>query len=269
MKYRLAAFADEVSSSVRGQIKAMKENGIEMLEIRGVDGTNIADITKEKAAEVRSMLDDAGITVWSLGSPYGKIDLRDDFEKHLDSFRHGLELADILGAGRIRLFSFYGAKNETDEVTERLGRFIDAASGTGLLLCHENEKGIYGETARECLTLHKSLPSIKAVFDPANFIQCGQETKEAWDMLEPCIEYMHIKDALPDGTVVPAGKGVGDLPFLLGRYQGEVLTIEPHLGVFEGFDKLESSEKSKMCEYTYPTPEAAFKAAADALRALI
>lgn len=54
---------------------------------------------------------------------------------------------------------------------------------------------------------------------------------------------MHIKDALPDGSVVPAGKGAGELPYLLSQYKGEVLTVEPLLSVFEGFDKLETDQK--------------------------
>ena len=45
MRFRLAAFADEAASSLEGQIAAMKENGVELLEIRGVDGKNIADIS--------------------------------------------------------------------------------------------------------------------------------------------------------------------------------------------------------------------------------
>ena len=79
-----------------------------------------------------------------------------------------------------------------------------------------------------------ALPQLRAVFDPANFIQCGQDTKPAWELLSPYVEYMHIKDALPDGSVVPAGKGAGELPFLLSQYKGEVLTVEPHLSVFAG-----------------------------------
>ena len=109
MKFRLAAFADEASQKIDDQIKTMKNNGIELLEIRGVDGTNIADITVSKAKEVRSRLDDAGLSVWSLGSPYGKISFSDDFDKHLDLFKHGIELCDILGTKHIRLFSFYDA----------------------------------------------------------------------------------------------------------------------------------------------------------------
>ena len=269
MKYKLAAFADEASASITDQIRAMKENGIDMLEIRGVDGQNIADITKEKAQEVHSRLADAGLSVWSLGSPYGKISLNDDFEVHLDQFKHGLELCDVLGARHIRLFSFYDAAERPDDVFDRLRRFIEAAAGTDIILCHENEKGIYGDVASRCLQIHQEFPQLKAVYDPANFIQCGQETKEAWDMLAPYVEYMHIKDALPDGSVVPAGKGAGELPYLLSQYKGEVLTVEPHLTVFEGLDKLEGKEKSVVGSYAYPNSMSAFKAAVDALKELL
>ncbi len=272
MAFELAAFADEADGRLSGQIEAMKENGIKYLEIRGVDGKNIADITTEKAREIRKRLDDAGLAVWSLGSPYGKIGINEAFMPHLDSFKRGLELSNILGAGHIRLFSFYMPKNEADaykdKVFERIGQFVLAAAGTGITLCHENEKDIYGDIAVRCKMLHEAFPTIKAVFDPANFIQCGQDTKEAWELLAPYVEYMHIKDAKADGSVTPAGKGIGELPYLLKNYKGRILTVEPHLSVFEGFDKLEASQKSET-SYVYPTSRAAFNAAVSALKELI
>ena len=53
MSFKLAAFADEADGRISEQIKAMIRNGIEYLEIRGVDGTNIADITLDKAKELK------------------------------------------------------------------------------------------------------------------------------------------------------------------------------------------------------------------------
>ena len=52
MKFRLAAFADEADSRLDGQISAMRENGVEYLEIRGVDGKNVSDITEIGRAHV-------------------------------------------------------------------------------------------------------------------------------------------------------------------------------------------------------------------------
>ena len=189
------------------------------------------------------------------------------FEHHLDKFKRCLELADILGTRHIRLFSFYGTTS-IYPVLERLEQFLTAARGTGIVLCHENEKGIYGDKADKCLQIHQALPQLKAIFDPANFIQCGQDTKAAWRLLAPFVEYMHIKDALPDGSVVPAGKGAGQLPWLISEFHGEVLTVEPHLSVFEGFDKLEAEQKTKML-YTYPDSRTAFTAAVDALKDIL
>ena len=273
MKFKLSAFADEADSRIAQQIIAMQENDISYLEIRGVDGENISNLSCEKAKQVRKQLEDAGISVWSLGSPYGKIGIGDAFEPHLDQFKHGLELADILGAKRIRMFSFYVPQNNaeayTDEVMRRLDAFRSAAKGSDIILCHENEKGIYGDNAVRCAEIHQTFPDIKAVFDPANFIQCGQDTKEAWALLHPYVEYLHIKDALENGSVVPAGKGIGNIPYLLSQYQGEVLTLEPHLSVFAGFDQLENGEKTNINPYCYPSSRAAFDAAVNALKEII
>ena len=46
---KIYAFADESSSVFDEQILAMKRNGLDGIEIRGVDGTNVSEITLEKA----------------------------------------------------------------------------------------------------------------------------------------------------------------------------------------------------------------------------
>lgn len=272
MRFEYAAFADEAGAGLDEQIRAMKDNGIKYLEIRGVDGENIADISVEKAKQIKAQLEANDLGVWSLGSPYGKIGITEEFAPHLEKFKRGMELAHVLGAKHIRLFSFYipaGKYQEyREEVFDRMHQFLDVAEGSDIILCHENEKGIYGDMADRCAELHKEFPTLKAVFDPANFIQCGQNTLAAWTLLESYVEYMHIKDALEDGTVVPAGKGVGNISWLLGNYQGRILTLEPHLSVFEGLDKLEGDEKTKM-GYCYPSSRVAFDAAVEALNSII
>ena len=160
------------------------------------------------------------------------------------------------------------------EVINRLGTFLDLANGTGITLCHENEKGIYGDIPERFLEIHKALPEMPAIFDPANYIQCGADTLKAWEIIKGFVKYLHIKDALPNGSVVPAGKGIGNLPFILDDFRkngGKCVTIEPHLTVFSGLAALEKEgDKSVVGEvYRYPSNTLAFKAAADALKELI
>lgn len=272
MHFKLAAFADEADSKLENQISAMVRNNVKYLEIRGVDGENVSDISAEKAREVRKKLEASGVAVWSVGSPFGKIGIDDDFASHLEKFKHGIELAEILGAKHMRIFSFYvpheSAENYSEKVISRLEKFQSAAKDSGIILCHENEKGIFGDIANRCAVIHQNFPEIKAVFDPANFIQCGQDTKAAWEILAPYVEYIHIKDALADGSVVPAGKGLGNIPYILENYRREVLTVEPHLSVFPGFEKLEQNGELHG-KYCYSSSEEAFDAAVSALKNLI
>lgn len=276
---KIYAFADEASPFIDDQIKAMKENAVDGLEIRNVDNVNIAEISDSKASEIKRKLDDANLKVWSIGSPIGKIDIeKDDFLLHIEKFKRTIEIAHILEAENIRLFSFFTPEetrdNYRDKVIEYLGMFVDIARGCGITICHENEKGIYGDTPERCFEIHKEFPEVKAIFDPANYIQCGVDTLKGWSILKPYVKYLHIKDALKDGSVVPAGKGIGNLKFILDDFRncvGNSITIEPHLSVFEGLHTLEKEDtKSTVGEiYRYPSNELAFKAAVSALRELL
>lgn len=276
---KIYAFADEASPNIDGQITAIKRNGLNGLEMRNVDGVNVSDITIEKAKEVKHKLQENGLITWSVGSPIGKIDIvKDDFKAHTEKLKHTLEIANILDSKNIRMFSFYipngkDASEYKNEVIERLGVMCDIARNFGVSLCHENEKGIYGDIPERCLEIHKALPELKGIFDPANYVQSGADTLKAWDMLKSYIYYMHIKDAKLDGTVVPAGQGDGNVKEIVKSFIagcGKAFTIEPHLTVFEGFSHLErKGEKSEISEYGYPDSNTAFDAACNAFKGLL
>ncbi len=244
-KIILCGFADEADPMIDGQIEALKANGISLLEIRGVDNKSIVDVTVEEAKALRAKFDANGISVWSLGSPIGKIKITDDFDKEIERYRNLLEVGKVLGAKCVRLFSFYGtdAKPEYFEaVCERLKKYVEIANEYGIIPCHENEKGIYGEKAAECLAIHKAVLGLKAVFDPANFVQADQDVLEAWDMLEEYVYYGHIKDANEDKKVVAPGQGCGHIAEYLPKFVKKgcsVLTLEPHLFEFIGLSALE------------------------------
>ena len=247
-KFRLCAFADEADKMISGQIEALKGNSMKLIELRGIDGKNVADLTSDEARALRKRLDSEGIAVWSIGSPIGKVDITAPAEDELDRFKRVLETADICGAENIRMFSFYKTDSSSacfDEICRRLDDMISAAKGSGVDLCHENEKGIFGDTAERCYRLHAALPAFRGVFDPANFVQCGEDTLVAWELLKPFMKYAHIKDAKEDGKVVPPGVGIGHLPELLPRFAEsgiEVLTLEPHLKSFVGLAALEGGD---------------------------
>lgn len=273
---RLCAFADEASPDIEGQVRALSRNGIGLLEIRGVNGKNIKDVSVSEAFEIRKHLDSAGIDVWSIGSPVGKIALDGDMDTHFEEFRHITELSDVLGARRIRMFSFYPAENMSEKeqrtlVFENIEKLL-SLTPPHIMLCHENEKDIYGETAERCLELYKAFPRLRAVFDPANFVQVGEDVLLAWERLAPFTEYIHIKDADSRGINVPAGAGEGKLPEIIRAYLargGEVMTLEPHLYKFTGLSALENGNEARMGKLNFKNNDESFDAAAAALRNII
>ena len=278
MNFQYAAFADESNPSFDGQMDALLRNGIPFMEMRFVDGRYFTQLNIQEAKEYQKRLADKGLGVWSMGSPIGKIGIHDEFEAHMELYKHTLELAGVFGAKNIRLFSFFMPKDENPEkyrglVLERMGAFADLAKAFGITACHENEKGIYGDVASRCLEIHKAVPDLKAVFDPANFVQCGQDTLQAWELLHRYVEYMHIKDALPNGSVVPPGQGAGHVPMLIAKYAaqgGRVLSLEPHLYEFVGLKKLEQEEKSSVVgTMSFATAEEAFDYAANNLNKIL
>ena len=278
MQFQFSAFADESSNAFSGQIDALRRNGFPYLEIRNLDGKNVTELTAAEAKQVAQVLNDNGLKIWSIGSPIGKIAIDGDFDAHMDLYRRTLDLAAEMGAANIRLFSFFMPKDRQPEdyrdlVLERMVQFAETAKPYRINACHENEKGIYGDVAKRCLELHEAVPQLKAVFDPANFVQCGQDTLEAWKLLHPYVHYMHIKDALSGGGVVPPGMGDGHVPALLAEYHaqgGQVISLEPHLFDFVGLKALEQEgEESVVGGMSFATAEAAFDYAANTLKKVL
>ena len=253
---KISGFADEINEKLEIQLEVLPELGQKYIELRSADGINVADLTLDQAQEIKARMEAAGVRVSALGSPIGKIMITDEFEPHFEKFCHVVELAKLFETPYIRMFSFY-LPQESDpaayegEVFDRIGKFVDYASANDTLLLHENEKDIYGAMAPECKKLMDTFygDHFKAIFDFANFVQCGQDTLEAYEMLKSYIAYIHVKDALKsDQSVVPAGYGDGNVAVILKRLSASgfdgFLSLEPHLFEFEGFHALEKDGRS-------------------------
>ncbi len=254
-KYLISGFADEIAQDLTTQLENLKKLDMHYMEMRGVDGNNLIFHTPEKVKEIKERLDAAGVALSALGSPLGKIGIEDAFEKHFEDFKQAVEIAHRMECPNIRMFSFYVPEGKgasyKEQVFERLGQFADYAKANDVILLHENEKGIYGEKAKECKEIMELFGGehFKAIFDFANFVQADQNTWEAYELLKGDIAYIHVKDAIKGtGQVVPAGMGDGNVEAILkdlyaNGFSG-FLSLEPHLFNFTGFAGLEKGEKN-------------------------
>lgn len=256
-KINLSGFADEINPQLDEQIRVLKKLGMHYVEMRGANGKGLVEYPLDEVEKIKEQLDENDIHLSSVGSPIGKIPIVQDFEEHFKLFCHTINIAHVMEVPYIRMFSFFMPEGEDpekyhDEVFRRVGRMADYAAKHNVILLHENEKEIYGDVADRCRKLMEEFYSdhFKAVFDFANFVQCHQDTKEAYEMLKPYIEYVHVKDAeWESGQVVPAGHGDGNVKEILkmlkeSGYEG-FLSLEPHLADFAGFSALENGKSEK------------------------
>lgn len=278
-KFVLSAFADEIEMDLNIQMDILEECGINHIEMRGVNGKGLVEHSLEEVKKIKQELDKRNFKISAVGSPIGKIQITDDFAPDLELFKHTLEIAKILEAKYIRMFSFFIPEGEEpakyrDEVMKRWRKYLEVSEGIDVTLLHENEKEIYGDTPERCLDIYNTMNSdrLKLIFDPANFIQCDVKTyPEAFEMLKDHVVYFHVKDALYENhKVVPAGFGDGHLEEILKEekekgFEG-FLSLEPHLGNFKGFAELENSDCNDEVE---DNGTAKFKVACNALKDIL
>lgn len=241
---RLSGFADEISADFDEQLATLEKEKIRFFELRGVWGKNVLMLSDEEVADIVQKMQAKGIGVSAIGSPIGKYDIKADFPTQMKQLERIIDIAKAVGTRYIRVFSFYIPESENpanyrDEVMARMRAMVEMADQHGLRLLHENERGIYGDTADRCVDLLDTLgPKLGCIFDPANFIQNGEEiASHCWPRLRKRVEYVHVKDALKEnGRVVPAGEGDGSLKLILSQLILEdgfdgFLSLEPHLAV--------------------------------------
>lgn len=283
-KFELTGFGDEISPELSEQLDTLSNEGVSYLELRGIWGKNVLDLEEADVERAREQLKSRGMAVSAIASPIGKVPLDADFDEHFARFQRALKMARAFETRYVRIFSFYPPENEArvagqgpvphrsphggqptaghetlsranhgtederyrDEVVRRLSLMAQLAYDAGVVLLHENDEELFGETPERGLEIMKAVASsaLRTAFDPGNYVQIGvRPLDQAYPLLADYVEYVHIKDAvLSDGTMRLPGKGDGQIPELLAAlkargYRG-FLSLEPHLtadGKMSGF----------------------------------
>ena len=240
--WTLSGFIDEISPDFTAQCRLAAGLGLHHAELRSAWGVNILDLDDDRLNDMRGTLAAHDLRVSSIGSPIGKIFIDEDFGPHLERMRHAAAVARFFEAPYVRIFSFFlrpGARpaDHRDQVIDRMRALARVAEEADLVLLHENEKEIYGDVPSRCLDVVRSVgsPHLRLAWDPANFVQVGvRPYTDGYAGLRPHVEYIQIKDALAaDGTVVPAGRGDGEVARTVRALHHDgfdgFFSLEPHL----------------------------------------
>lgn len=221
--FTLSAFADEISPDPREQIAVLKGCGVFHIEFRSIHKTNVLALTDEQIREFKKLLDGEGMKLSAIGSPIGKVAVDAPFEPHLDKFKRAMGLCGVFGTPNIRVFSYYPPADVPfdgnwapyrDEVIRRMCVKAELAQKAGLKLFHENEHKIYGDSPERVADLMTTVnnPALRSAYDAANWVFCGYDPVQGWELTKQYVEHFHIKDWKGSGTETHTGviPGTGD-----------------------------------------------------------
>ena len=268
-RFTLSAFGDEIADDVDEQLRVLHELDIGYLELRSAWGTNVLELTDEDVERLKDRCESHSISVSCIGSPVGKSRIDRPIDEVIDDLTRIIDIAEMLGTDRIRVFSFYPEADgqqaaRVDESISRLRVMSELAGERDAVLLLENEGGLVGDTPERCQMIVEgvSSPNLRYVWDTGNYPQMGfaRSVDIGWPLLASYAECVQVKDCrIADGIITVAGEGDGQVRELLHnlRNAGYVgfLALEPHLLVAGQRGGFSGAEGMRM--------------AADALRSLM
>ena len=244
MPFSLAAIADEISPDLDEALGHMVGEGVTAAEIRSIAKKNVVHLDDGEVRQAVATLRARGCRVSGIASPIGKSPLADARSFEEESLRRALAVAAAFGTDRIRIFSYYPAKDTPPErlpsfgpeVLERLARLTEMAGAAGVTLLLENEVDLWGDIPERCRFLLAGIasPHLRMAWDPANFYRSGITAPfgQGWALCGEYVSCAHVKDCDAQRRHCPAGEGVGQWPELLealGTAGGVPLVLEPHM----------------------------------------
>lgn len=254
---RLGILTDEVSGDFQEALDWARKEELKHVEIRTVDGRNIAVLSDDQVREVRRQVEARGLFISAVASPLFKCALdparpvasgdrfgqqEEDVEAHFAKLERVIAIARLLGTRRIRIFSFWREKDPVlyrPEIVRHLKRAGLIAQRQDALLLVENEPSCNGGFAQEVAAIVRDIdcPAVKALWDPGNEAYAGGEAFPAgYGHMKDVLAHVHLKDAYiaKDGTPHCVPLGSGTVPFIphlralaADGYDG-LFTIETH-----------------------------------------
>jgi sugar phosphate isomerase/epimerase len=217
---KLSVITDEITQDFEHALDVMKEFEVTGAELRGLWGTNVADLDADQVSKARRALAERNMRVVCLATPMFKCDLASDDSSvhgrmHLARARGLSEQNELLkrccglahqfGTDLIRVFTFWRQGDLTPQIEEQI---VDAfaepaeiAEAEGVTLVLENEHACYIGTGAEAARVLSAIDSqrVRAVWDPGNALFAGEEPYPAgYAEIRPFVQHVHIKDAITD-----------------------------------------------------------------------
>jgi len=221
--FKLSVISDEISQDFERVLQVCQEYDVPQVEPRSVWEKAPQDLNDDDVAKMKNLLDEYGMSVCSIASPFLKCDLGDDeqYQQHLGILRRCIKMAHTFECKIIRGFTFWrtGAPETVwQQLLDAYEEPIKICEAEDMYIGIENEGSTHITTAAEAERLYKAMdsPRVQAIWDPGN--EVGNVNGElpypdAFEHIKPFLIHVHIKDAIETSETeegakcVPVGEG--------------------------------------------------------------
>lgn len=212
---RLAVMTDEIHPGLARALDVCEELGIETVELRTLDGTQVVDLSGDELAAVRAELDRRGFTVCAIASPFLKCDRGEDHDGVLAG---ALRAAAALGAPIVRAFGYWREPDPAAALRDLGPALRDGAAlaqSAGVTLALENEHECNVATAAEARAALDAAHTshLRLIWDPGNAAMLDPASWNGTGGLESVVDrvaHVHLKDVGPSGEWTRIGDGIVD-----------------------------------------------------------
>jgi len=240
-RFKLSIITDEIAQDFGHALEiASKEFGLGYVELRTMWNKNVINLDERETAEVRRLLEKAGLQVTDIASPLFKTDwpgaplskyspkapqfgVDYGFAQQDEVLERSIAIAKSLGTDRVRFFDFWrldDPKPFRDAIDGKLRDTAAQAASKKITLLLENEIACNTATGAEAARTLQAVqsPNLKLNWDPGNAAYRGEIAFPDGfaKIIKDRIGHVHCKDVVrkADGTFEWAAMGRGLIDYV-------------------------------------------------------
>ncbi|MDR0495741.1 MAG: sugar phosphate isomerase/epimerase [Treponema sp.] len=242
--FKTSVITDEIDQDFETACNLAAEYALDAVEIRSVYERGPFEFTGDDIRRMKTILSEKGLKVCAISSPFFKCKMEDaeEIKTHLKGLEACVRLADELGAGFIRGFTFWAGSDGFDPAAIA-SRFDDAVAileKSGKTLVLESDPGVRAANGRMLSQVIEAVGSekVRGLWDPGNDIWDPNGEipyPDGYHYIKPWMAHVHMKDGVKKNGKAegaPIGKGEvdweGQLRALLADGYSGYISLETH-----------------------------------------
>lgn len=273
---KLGTITDQVSMDLEHALQVIEELGIHYVEIHSLWGKTIENLSVAEAMRAEKMVWKHGLEVSNISATLFLmchlteseaevasfddyfITKRGNYHEHLKALEYCIELCQIFGTDKIRVFGFRKEDPLDDEtaikmISEKLQDPVELVEKAGVTLILENCPHTYLQAGSQTGQVIERLNSknLKALWDPGNAFRIGTiPYPDDYEKIREYVVHIHVKDlARENSDYQSVLLGEGEINYkeiirkLMDDSYGGVVSLEPEFGN-KTAGQVESSKQS-------------------------